>query len=51
MSYTSKHGREGSSQIMVGIVELDHWLWVEKKDLETPQGFFLDDSKDSGSVI
>lgn len=32
---------------MVGLVKFDDWLWVEKKVLETPLSFFLDDTKDS----
>lgn len=34
LTVPTEHGEEGSSQIMVGLVEINDSLWVKRKDLE-----------------
>lgn len=47
-----EHGRGRSSQIIIGLVELDSW-WVVggEEGSEDIFSFFLDDSKDSNTII
>lgn len=47
----SEHGRDRSSQIIIGLVELDSWLVVGGEGSEDSFSFFLDDSKDNDTII